>query len=392
MRLSVTRVAFAIALVAPLSMASARGESRGDLTEEAIFGTPESFRIQSVRLRFTHIDQDGRGYQSQAQRRSIRDPGRERVTIEQPQLEVLATQGKFTHRFWAPVDIVTAASPDATDIISTASRVQEAGSIEVNSRYRANAKSELGFRAAFHIEENFRSWLLGLSGARSFAEDNTTVSFGVNQVVDWLDRYNFRGERDGRSYRSTTNVNLAVVQLLSPTTVASVSYGGTMQLGELSNTWNAIPLENGELTTEKLPHLRHRHALMGRLAQAVPQIGMVVKLSYRFYVDSWAVRAHTVDAEIYQRITRHAWLRFDYRVHRQNSVSFWTTRALRDFEFGTADSDLAAFVAQTWGGAVAIDVPARRVRELHLDFGYDRYQRTNGLWANLYTCALGLRF
>lgn len=387
MRLPVAALVALFALFGGLALA----EPRPDLSEEAIFGNVEAFRIDSVRLRFTHIDQDGRGFQSQAQRRSLIDPGRENITVEQPQLEVIATQGKFTHRFYVPVDIVTAASPDAADVMSSASRMQEAGTLEVSSRYRRDKRSELGFRAAFHLEENFRSWLLGLSGARSFAEDNTTLSFGINQVVDWLDRYNFRGERDGRSYRSTTNVNLGLVQLLSPTTVASLTYGGTVQLGELSNTWNALPQINGEIVNERLPHLRHRHAAMARLAQSIP-IGMVMKLSYRLYADSWRAVAHTFEAELYQHITRFAWVRLNWRLHQQSKVGFWTSAARRDAEFATGDSDLAAFVAQTWGGMLALDLPAGRLKQLHLDLGYDRYQRTNGLWANLYTCALGLRF
>jgi hypothetical protein len=32
------------------------------------------------------------------------------------------------------------------------------------------------------------------------------------------------------------------------------------------------------------------------------------------------------------------------------------------------------------------------VRDVHLDFGYDRYVRTNAMHVDLYTCAMGLRF
>ena len=59
----------------------------------------------------------------------------------------------------------------------------------------------------------------------------------------------------------------------------------------------------------------------------------------------------------------------------------------------TADSDLAAFSAQTFGVLGAVDVGfTRHVQGLHVDFGYEHYVRTNDLRANIYTCSLGFGF
>jgi hypothetical protein len=391
-----------LAIVAALMIAGGRPavaeQPVRPFTDAEILGAGDSgaLRVESLRTRFTHYDQEGRGFQSQAERLPGM-AGRESLTVEQPQLELVARHGKFTHRIWVPVDVVTAASPDAVDTISSASRVNEAGTLDLQTRYRATTTSEVNLRAAFHLEENFRSWILGVGGAKSFADDNTTFAASVIQVLDHFDTYDHTGARTGRAYRSTTNVNLTLTQLLSPTTVAALSYGGSLQLGELSNTWNAVPLANGAVGDERLPRLRHRHAFAARLAQALPWRG-VLKAFYRFYVDGWGILAHSLEAQLYQRIGRHVWLRASYRVHHQTAPSFWTTAAPigTDDDGGprTADSDLAAFVAQTFGGMIAVDIPTRSllVRDVHLDFGYDRYVRTNGLTVNLYTCSLGLRF
>jgi hypothetical protein len=378
-------------LAAVLAAAPARADD--GLSDEAILGSRPAFLIESMRLRYTHFDQEGHGYQSQADRPSPTQPGSEWLSVDQPQLEVVAQQGKFTHRLWVPIDVVSAASPDALDAVSTASRTNEAASFDLSSTYHASPVSEVTLHAAFHLEEPFRSWTLGVGGARSFADGNTTIAASLNQVFDWLDRFNLFGTRLGRRYRSSSNGNLSVTQLLSPTTVAYLGYGVTVQIGELSNTWNAVPLDSGELGLEQLPHLRHRHAFVGRIAQVLPWKA-IVKGFYRFYVDNWGILAHTIEAQLYQRFGRHFYLRASYRYHVQTAASFFSLSApAADGALRTADSDLAEFTAQTVGVLAAIDLKfVGRLQGLHLDVGYERYFRTNDLRVNIYTCSAGFRF
>jgi hypothetical protein len=348
-------------------------------------------RIESVRVRYTQIDQEGHGWQSQAGPHG--HPGSEELNVYQPQLEVIAQQGdKLTHRLWVPLDIVTAASPDALDAVSTASYQNEAGSLELATTYHHDRRTDALVHVGLHVEEQLRSWNFGLGVSRVLADGNAVIAASVNQVLDWFDRFDIHGDKLGLVWRSSTNGNLALTQVLTPTTVAHVNYGFTAQTGELGNTWNAVPLESGELGGEVLPRLRHRHAFVGRLAQWLPWRG-VVKGFYRFYVDNWGLTAHTVEIELYQRITPFLYLRGNYRLHAQSGVDFFTTRAIDDGRQRTADSDLAPFVAHTVGIKAAMDLRvARQLRNLHLDVGYERYFRTNDLRANVYTCSLGFVF
>jgi hypothetical protein len=386
----VSRALAVVALFAALAEARA-----DDLSNAAILGAEPYFRIESVRLRFTHFDQQGHGYQSQAGP----SPGLETVTVEQPQLEIVAKQGKnLTHRFWIPVDIVTAASPDATDgwpppdAVTEASRINEAVALDAQTDYQADRKTDVFVHAGFHVEEPFRSWSLGAGVNRKLADDNATLAASVNQTVDWFDRFNIFGTRIGHASRSSTNANLGLTQLLSPTTIGHLDYGVTVQVGELGNTWNAVPLSSNMLGDERFPSLRHRHALVARLAQGLPWHG-AIKGFYRFYVDNWGIQAHTFEVELYQHITPFAYLRLNYRVHNQTGADFFSIHAAPDAKLRTADSDLAPFTAQTIGVKAAVDLRlARRVRDLHIDFGYERYFRSNDLTVNIYTCGLGFRF
>jgi hypothetical protein len=365
------------------------------LATEAIFGPPRPYSIESVRTRFTHYSQDGLGFQSQAGG----PPGSEELTVEQPQVEVVAHQGEhITHRIWVPVDIVTAASPDAIDgdygrpdAISTASRTNEAGAIELQSTWQATRATAATLHGGFHLEEPYRSWDVGAAVAHSFADDNAVIAVSINQYFDWLDKFDIHGDRLERVGRSSTNMNLGITQLLSSTTVGHLDYGVTLQNGTLGNTWNAVPLSTGTLGDELLPTFRQRHAFVGRLAQWLPWRG-ALHLYYRFYVDDWGLLAHSAEAQLYQRVGPWLWLRATYRVHQQNGVSFFSTAASPTAALRSADSDLAPFIAQTFGGAVGVDLGMiPRLRTVSVDFSYDRYVRTNDLHVDIFSVGLGFR-
>lgn len=364
---------------------------------------PPYFTIEAINLRYTHFDQNGLGYQSRASPyggpgAEIKligprgGPGSEWETVEQPQAEVIAKQGdKITHRIWLPFDIVTAASPDAIDVVSTASRGNEAGSIDWSTTYKASPETSLMLRNGLHNEENWRSWNTGFGFSRSLAEDNTVIEASVNQISDWFDKYLLSGAHDGHTSRSTTSISAGVTQLLSPTTIAHLDYGLTYQHGQLSNGWNIVPLTTGDIALEILPATRVRQAFVGRIAQFLPWNGAVHGF-YRFYVDDWGIRANTMEIELYQRLSRLSYLRFNYRYHQQTGPGFFTTRAPPDFTLATADSDLAPLDAQTVGVKGALDLPVSFARNLHADLSVERYFRSNDLRVSVYSCGLGLLF
>ncbi len=369
--------------------------------------TAPPYEIESVRVRYTQFAQTGLGYQSAAGPAGPPGqpgpPGSEWLRVEQPQAEVTARLGeRVTVRLWLPVDVVTAASPDhsrygkpydAVDAVTTASRSTLSSTLDTFTSYRWDRATDLTMRAGFHIEEPFESWIVGLGAARSFAEDNTVVGVSANQILDWFDRFDLDGDRHGRATRSTTNLNVDVTQVLSPTTLANLAYGGTLQAGELGNTWQSVMLADGARGEERLPGRRLRHAATARVAQWLPWQGALT-LSHRVYLDSWGIAAHSTEATLAQRVVTGVVVRANYRFHWQTAPGFFTIAAdPLATGFRTSDSDLGPFHAQTFGGAVLVDLPlARRTRDLHVDIGYERYLRSDNLRVDVTTCALGLRF
>jgi hypothetical protein len=386
------------AALAPKS-ASGLPPSSERISDEAILGpAPAPLRIRSVATRITAFDQSGRGYQSQAG--PLLGPGDERATILEPQLEVEADQGKrLSHRFIVPIDVVTSASADALDrhrhppdAISSASRVNFAGTFDWNATYHVNAATDVAARSGIHLEEPFRSWHAGFGASHSLADGDAVISANVLEVFDWFDHFDIKGFRGGRTDRLSSTATLGFTKILTTTTLANLNYGLTLQTGELGNTWNVVPLSTVKLGPEVLPKERIRHALVARVSQFLPWNG-ALHVYYRFYDDDWGLAAHSVEAQLLQRLLPILYVGATYRFHHQAGASFFTTLAPPDSGYRTADSDLAPLDAQTFGGKLVFDVPIdAEIKMLHVDIGFERYVRSNDLEINVITCGTGYHF
>jgi hypothetical protein len=352
----------------------------------------QGLRVESITTRITSFDQFGHGGQAQGGPTPLA-PGSERATIFEPQVQIDATQGpRLRHRIRVPIDVVTNASADAIDVVTSASRHVEAGSIDWAATYAVDPASEATILGGIHLENPFRSWQGGLAGSHAFADGDTVVSGSLLEVFDWFDRFDIHGTRHGRTNRSTVTASVGVTQILTATTIANVNYGVTVQRGELGNTWNSVPLTSGDRGPEGLPGERVRHAAVARVAQFLPW-NAALHVEYRFYADDWGLIAHSTEAELLQRVSPSLYVGAVYRFHTQNGVDFFTNLAAPGAALRTADSDLAPLDSQTVGGRVVLDVPVRSdIRTLHLELGYDRYFRTNDLHINVVTCATGYHF
>ncbi len=410
MRLPVTwpvAGALVVALFGPRSTARA-DDAKAALTSahdvEILGRHDDGLRIESVMTRITSFDQYGHGYQSQAG--PAFGPGSERTTILEPQVQVVASQGpRLTHVLTVPIDVITAASPDAidngptsVDVVSSASRHNVAGTIDWSATYRADPASYVSMSSGLHLEEPFRSWHGGLGGSYALAGGDTVVAGSVLEVFDWFDRFDITGHRHGRTERSSTTASVGVTQIVTPTTVVGANYGLTVQRGELGNTWNSVPLTAFDATTglyrgpEILPGERVRHALVLRASQFLPWNG-ALRFYYRFYADDWGLIAHSIEGQLMQRLSPSVYVGALYRYHTQNGVDFFTTLAGPTLPLRTADSDLARLESHTIGGRIVVDLPmSTQVRVLHFEVGYERYFRSNELSMNIVTCATGYRF
>lgn len=352
--------------------------------------------LESFEVGIAGFSQDGHGYQSQAA--PAGQPGSERLEVFEPQLLAVFTQGpRLTHRIWIPIDIVTAASPNAmdksrpVDMISKASRQNEAGTVAWDAAYAVSSLTTASMRNALHLEEDFRSWTTSLGYARNFAQDNTTLTANASHTYDWFDHLDYTGIRHGRTNRATTNGSASFTQVLSTTTVVHVNYGITAQSGELGNTWNAVPIAGGTYGEEILPGHRFRHALVGRFAQWLPWNG-ALKGFYRFYVDDWGIVAHTVEGQLLQRLSPFLYVQAGYRYHTQTGADFFTISAADDGRRRTADSDLAPLHSNSFSFGVHSEFLAEPMGVMEVGASFERYVRSNDLSIDVGMLTTGFKF
>jgi Protein of unknown function (DUF3570) len=359
---------------------------------------PSRVKLDELRFRFLTYVQRGQGFQSVDG--ASDGPGKEDALIFQPMAYFgLVQSEKLRHDITVPVDIVSAASVDALDAISTASRVNEAGGIDVTTTYKSDPQTDLTFRYGAHIEEPYRSWFAGFGMNRRMAQDNATLSVSGNATFDLFDFVTTQGGFRGVTTREAVNTNVSFSQILSPTTLADASYGMTYQLGTLQTTYNSIPLDGTDARGEEvLPRARLRNAASVRLAQHIPQSRSTIKGSYRYYFDDFGLIAHTAEAQFYQYLAPWLYVRGSYRFYTQTGVEFFGesfSPDISDTTPRTSDSDLAPFNANEYEIKVVMlgaKAPFLKLKSAFLDASFSTYDRSNDLSVNTASLAYGRKF
>jgi len=356
--------------------------------EDPILQEPDRrWQVELFHFRFSVFDQRGRGYQSKAiVGDPMSSPGSEKTEVVQPMAMLRIRHSEtVTHDVTIPMDVISSASANALDAVSTASLLSEGGDIDVTTRVTRSEDDVLVARYGFHIEETLRSWYGGLGIERELAEDNATLSINATGIVDYFDELKINGFLVDRVFRYTGSLNASLSQLLSPTTIASLSYGVTYQSGVLERTWNSVPVTDSLARhSEKFPGTRLKHAASAWLSQHVPLTRTTVKTGYRYYRDDFGLSAHTAEARLYQYLGSRIIARGSYRFYRQTGADFYRESFPTDMAsvIKTADSDLAPFDAHEVGAKLTFYFtpigPTWRSRSA-LNVSYLRYSRDNDL-------------
>jgi hypothetical protein len=105
-----------------------------------------------------------------------------------------------------------------------------------------------------------------------------------------------------------------------------------------------------ERPPEEVPDRRVRHALSARGVRFIPDIG-AVQLDYRYYIDSWGVQAHTLDAALKVPLGGFR-LDIEDRLHYQTDADFWSRIYTVDGDgriptWRSLDRELGSYVQDT---------------------------------------------
>ena len=282
------------------------------------------------------------------------------LTVEGPSVLVRKSIGESlsaTANYY--VDAITSASIDVE--VSGASEYKE------NRQQKSLGLDYLRGKSmwsAFYMESSendykANTWSLGVS--QDMFGDLTTVSFGYSQGKDKIGDSTdpaFSDEIERRNYR------VGLTQVLTRNALLSLNFETVTEQGFLQNPYRSMrylnAVDSWTSDDETFPRTRTSSAGSARLKHYLPWRASA-EVHYRFYGDTWGLRAHTAGLEYTHPLKQSPRWTFSgsYRYYNQNSADFFSD--LFPFEnsqnFMARDKETSALTGHTLGFGAAYEFP-----------------------------------
>ena len=263
----------------------------------------------------------------------------DRISVRAPMFLLNAPVAESTElQVGFVLDTLSGASPVYHDTLSGASGIgiqdeRTAGDVTV-TQYFEQFSVSLG--GAFSHEDDYDSEGLNLSSKIWSSDKNTVLLLGVNGNRDTVGSSN-NSELDER--KKTFGGIVGITQVLDKNSVFQSNLSATFEDGYLND-----PYKLGD----NRPGSRDRFAWLARYVRFIEATQGSLHVDYRYYWDSWDLKAHTLDLSWYQPLGKdEQWLvRPRIRYYSQTDVDFYDSRDpvdITDDRLYTPDQRLAGF-------------------------------------------------
>jgi hypothetical protein len=299
-------------------------------------------------------------------------PGLKRIRVNAPSLLVsVPVAAKWSIDASAVHDEVSGASPRYYSDVSGASRMRDSrqGLDAKVTRYFERAAVGLGY-AQSH-EHDYRSRAVSLDARLASDDHNTTWNAGLGHSSDRIDPVNgiVTNER-----KHSTELLLGVTQAWSQRDLVQAN----LTLGQGRGYFN----DPYKLYDER-PRSRRQQIGLLRWNHRLSLVPATVRSSYRYYQDSFGIRAHTVEALWVQSLTPSMTVQPLVRYYTQRAARFYYDPVadaavypgpLGNPVYSSTDQRLSAFGAFTWGAKLEWQVTPQWSADLKLE----RYEQRSG--------------
>lgn len=278
-------------------------------------------------------------------------PGRDRVRIRAPALSVLVpVAGRWALSGTLISDAISGASP-AYHTSGIRNFTDERNAADLGAtRYFDSSSLALGL--SYSKESDYIGRGVSLRWALDSDDRNTTWTIGGSLGRDSINPSNHIVESE-RKRRS--EVLLGLSQVLTPLDIAQVNLGHQRASGYLSDPYKVF---------DERPRKRSIDTLSLRWNHHFEASESTLRTSYRYYRDSYGVRAHTLGAEWVQPLPGGWALTPSMRLYSQSAASFYVDanpdpdfpfppNPPEDARYFSEDQRLSAFGARTLGLKVA---------------------------------------
>lgn len=274
----------------------------------------------------------------------------QRITVDAPSLMLSVPLGRrWLVEASGTVDKVSGASPRYYSDVSGASQMSDrrtAGDARVTHYFERVAIAVGGAQSS---ENDYVSKAWSAEVRAASADNNTTYSLALGGARDTIRPTGGGVLNVVQDQRSTQEVMLSVTSALTPVDLVQLSLGQSRGRGYFSDPYKQF---------DRRPRERDISTYLMRWNHHVEALGITQRASYRYYSDSYDVRAHSVDLQWVLPLTGAWKLTPALRYHTQSSASFYfdpvTDLAVYPGTLGqptysAVDQRLSAFGALTVG-------------------------------------------
>jgi hypothetical protein len=241
-----------------------------------------------------------------------RQSGLDRIRAHSPSISVTApVASDWSIEGTLTADDVSGASPRYHTAISGASHMQDerkAGDFAVTRYFR---RGTLTAGAAYSTEHDYVSRALSLNGTVSSEDNNTTWAFGLAGSRDSIDPVNHVVVDE---HKRTVSVLAGVTRVLTPNDIGQLTLTRTNGDGYFNDPYKLF---------DNRPRSRRQNTVLLRWNHYVDSTGGTSRLSYRYYSDSFRIRAHTLSGEYVQPLGGGWSIVPELRLYTQSAAYFY---------------------------------------------------------------------
>ena len=340
--------------------------------------------------------------------------GTERLTVFVNELTITHQRDSLqTYELKTGVDVITSASKDNIDFaMSSASRVD--ARIYFNPSYtrsfKKNIKASIG--TGFSVESDYTSIPLSLSVSKSRPSVSSEMSvtlkcffddlrwgrldFDIQRPIKLIYPSELRYQEWFNIYgRNSYNLQVAYYKAMNPKIQLAVFPEIVYQHGLLSTPYHRVYFTNGAERVENLPVHRWKVPLAIQInAFATDQ--MIVKMYYRYYLDDFGIRAHTLQIETAIELDEKFTVSPLIRLYLQKGSKYFKEykEHSTDEQFYTSDHDLSTLGSYKLGLGFRY-VPAKNMvkhfsfHEINIHYSY--YHRSDQLYSHIISLLMDLK-
>ena len=317
---------------------------------------------------------------------------------------------KNSFHFELGIDHYTSASSDKIDpqSISSASMTDTRIYPSLNwTNTNEKTGNAFGFSGSYSHEYDYQSFGGAFNFTRLSKDKNRQFDFKAQAFLDTWEvilpvelrppgygsgSKSDRGRPVDNKPRNSFSTSFSVSQVINTRLQTLVTIEPSYQQGLLATKYQRNYFTDGSEKMENLPDNRYKLPIGVRFNYFLDD-RFIIRTFYRYYMDSWGIRAHTAELEVPVKINAFFSVSPFYRYNNQAGTRYFKTYGQHNpaDNYYTSDYDLSTLTSSFIGANLRLSPPKGILSWQHfnsLELRYGHYMRSTGLNSDIVTLAM----